>query len=120
MYFKELRIGNWVVIDFYKQWELEDYKSYGKKVDGEWQNDNVEPIPLTPEILKKTGFKQSSEFDDTFRLNEFDIYYRISYCEWTVDDRGDNEGTKPRFIKYVHQLQNLYYSLTGTELEINL
>lgn len=80
----------------------------------------LDPIPLTPEILEACGFVQSNEFDDTFRLNELDIYYRKGYCEWVVDDRGDNEGTRPRFIKHLHQLQNLFHSLTGQELEIKL
>jgi hypothetical protein len=30
---------------------------------------------------------------------------------------GDSESTLTS-VKYLHQLQNLYYSLTGTELEI--
>lgn len=127
----ELRIGNWV------NWEIYKGQSFGPEILKDLiiepirvdcniliaLNDGAKhyfPIELAPDILEKVGFEQSNEFDDTFRFKEIDVYYRKSYCEWTVDDRGDNEGTKPRFIKYLHQLQSIYHSLTGEELKIEL
>jgi hypothetical protein len=135
---KDLRIGN--ILEYKKKpvWvtnlsldiddEYQDKIGFCElgKTSGEISDWNralcgdLRPIPLTPELLEKAGFEQSNEFDDTFRLGQFDLYYGKGYCEWTVDDRGDNEGTKPRLIKYLHQLQNLFFALTGEELPVNL
>lgn len=115
----EVRIGNWVEHSGGRKPKMitcEDFWSHYDFQDGKDRFYYYDPIPLTPEILEQCGFEQSNEFDDTFRLNDFDIYYRKGYCEWVVDDRGDTEGTKPRLIKYLHQLQNLYFALTNEEL----
>ncbi len=77
-------------------------------------------VPLTPEILLKCGFENVIEFDYHFRKDEFDVMIESHGIYYYIDDRGDNEGTKPRQIKYLHQLQNLYFALTGIELTINL
>jgi hypothetical protein len=87
------------------------------------QNENemswfVEPIQLTKEWLLKIGF----EFVvDTWYLNGFSLWE----TEWG-DDKGETgigyfyelreKGMMDKHIKYIHQLQNLYYSLTGEEL----
>lgn len=102
----ELRIGN--LIEKGGEWFAADFIAIQMA-------HNYNPIPLTPEILEKYGFEKSNEFR-TYRLNEFDIEYVFGEWHWVVDDRGDNEGTKPRTIKYLHQLQNLYFLLTGKEL----
>ena len=50
--------------------------------------------------------------------NQYGIYrqYYLSFCILlTKNDVGDRCDLKDN-IKYVHQLQNLYYSLTGEEL----
>lgn len=120
---QELRLGNIVL----------DSRDYFRKIEciddeGVWMNEGfarvlaegIKPVLLTPDLLEKCGFKQSNEFDDTFRLNQFDVFYRKTYCEWTVDDRGDNEGSKPRIFRHLHQLQNLIYAVTGSELTITL
>ena len=81
----------------------------------------LEPIPLTPEILEKCGFTTVTTNEDR------------SYNFWgkdldaSIDVDSDNlfryricERKRTKTILYVHQLQNLYFSLTGTELEVNL
>jgi hypothetical protein len=121
MNFKELRIGNWVAIEpgWFKQWDLQDYNDYGKDLgDGEWSNDKVEPITLTPEILEKAGFKfyeksEMYEKDDFMDLHI--LYDNAGYC---IKDYELNIWSPN--ILYLHQLQNLYFALTGEELEINL
>lgn len=70
------------------------------------------PIPLTEEwLLKFDWFRITTDKRYTFRDIE---YYSISESgslyfglEYTATD-----------IKYVHQLQNLYFALIGTELTI--
>ena len=86
--------------------------------------DSIEPILLTPEILEKAGFKKTKSNDylkliteDGWRLcinetDDFDIWY------------GKEEFWGDRLplcsIKFLHQLQNLYFALTGEELPIEL
>lgn len=65
------------------------------------------PIPLTEEWFKKLGgsFRFAKEF----------------ICDWqngfvTIEEYGEGEFAL-KHIKYVHQLQNLYFALTGEELK---
>ena len=108
---KELRIGNYV---YTKEWVI---KSYG--IDG-FVNiikniDNYRAIPLTEEWLVKFGFKFSG-----YNSNDKAIY-KINDEIWILK----NIVTKKfylteyyREVKHLHQLQNLYFALTGKELEI--
>lgn len=83
---------------------------------------NRDGIPLTPELLEKCGFtkkKFNTEWEWSIKSNEcnfkkFDFNESIlgGYYFWTLQ--------KVVELKYVHQLQNLYYSLTGEELNIKL
>ena len=80
--------------------------------------ETMTPIELTEEWLIKFGFlinRQTKEENDIWRCNwtegHFEVEQIIGFYLW------DNScyGTE---IKYVHQLQNLYFALTGEELEI--
>ena len=73
---------------------------------------NYEPIPLTEEWLLKFGF-------ETKGIN------RPKWTKWKVDLIEDEKGIfsfdESRIyidIEFVHQLQNLYFALTGEELEL--
>lgn len=135
---RELRIGNWVKFDnlFGKERyisvtprffpTLAAGGSFEEQASDTVLNEYWHPIPLTAEILEKCGFYQNDELTwfpywqiKHTRINELVEYtFRIS----TI---GDNEwrwieGNVNVPIYYVHQLQNLYYALTGTELEITL
>lgn len=65
-------------------------------------------IPLTKEWLLKAGFERLFPTGSTYSLRDFN-----------VSDFGENgiyhyDVKQP--IKYVHQLQNLYFAMTGEEL----
>ena len=65
-------------------------------------------IPLTKEWLLKAGFERLFHTGSTYSLRYFN-----------VSDFGENgiylyDVKQP--IKYVHQLQNLYFAMTGEEL----
>lgn len=112
----ELRIGNYV-----NEWWCADNKYYVKKLDinlfrcviedwTEW-----EPIPLTEEWLVKFGFEPNIYND------EFELYPLTFDCEYT--DEGSWNISYDSYplsteIKHVHQLQNLYFALTGEELTL--
>lgn len=85
-------------------------------------------IPLTPDVLLKCGFKQQLDNKNLLFLNEF--RYNFNEKSITLLRSCDKAGESQRhacgypFItdyimcRYLHQLQNLYYSLTQTELPI--
>jgi len=111
----ELRIGNWVYCDIdceEAEWEkvticVDDYALF------ENYDDSYKPIPLIPEWLERFGF------------DKYDRFHRLwvdkSNKYLFIDDKDGffyyDHGMEPK-LKYVHQLQNLYFILTGKELEV--
>jgi hypothetical protein len=95
--------------------------------------ENYESIPLTKEWLLQFGFKQYNPKDEA---NSTDLNSRIFYT--VIEDKqfeiaydfgivkklllrfreGDLYVIYKMDMKYVHQLQNLYFALTGKELII--
>jgi hypothetical protein len=83
----------------------------------------LRPIPLTPEILEAAGLIKSPTLDRWYKMEEGVAVLEIEYDSgwwWCIDDDGTNEGSRFREIKYVHQLQNIYFIVMEKELEINL
>ncbi len=83
----------------------------------EYKYEDLQPVELTPAILEKAGFEYSQR-RGTFTNNKMQL----------VQD-GNNvflplkhtlQEIKSIDFQYVHTLQNLYHSLTGQELTINL
>jgi len=111
---KDLRIGNWVYMEkgivLTRQVSLDLILNDGRGY-------NLNPIPLTEDWLLRFGLIKFStnENEVAFRLSEGSRYYVEMRKEWTVDDYGNNLQIE---IKSVHQLMNLYHSLTGKELTI--
>lgn len=83
--------------------------------------ENYDPIPLTPEILIKCGFIARSEYFvkvDSLLL-QFDSTWWWTNA-WEVESFYEFESlTKWQEIQHLHQLQNLYFALTGKELTVN-
>lgn len=82
------------------------------------QDSELNPIPLTHEILEKAGF---SYHHTNPTVSEWFIHDNPNMLGAIVfeDDKYVYEGYKHE-IKSVHQLQNLFHALTGEELEIKL
>lgn len=82
--------------------------------------DNIDSyvgIPLTEEWLLNFGFKGLST------SNYLGLLLGIIYFRWDkeskyLDFELDYESVQLPHIKYVHQLQNLYFALTGDELTL--
>ncbi len=111
----ELRIGNWY---------LQDGKPVKVSEIRHWYFGEDEPIPLTPEILEKAGLIRG-------RVENFDtnVFYStgVHKVQFSITISGNFGIVKgialfvlPINIEYLHQLMNLYFALTGIELEINL
>jgi hypothetical protein len=138
----ELRIGNYVHIDYPLGEDGKLIKISPFHLTEMLQCEIAEtkhnyiPIPLTEEWLLKFGFEKEESKPSTKHHNYFSKYisdykYCFTYAEFREDfgvyieytDSSDpnDDGIKYPFcfgIKYVHQLQNLFYSLTGTELSL--
>lgn len=89
------------------------------------------PIPLTPEWLERCGFLQmeyryyDGSITDAFvykgrryiirsiELKGVDPYYAMEYFPY-----DQSQNCIPSELRCVHQLQNLYFALTGIELTI--
>lgn len=75
--------------------------------------DKVEPIPLTEEWLVKFGFeKLYSEY------TKGDLMIENEYTDKGVWNVSIGKYQSPTDMLFVHQLQNLFFALTGKELEI--
>lgn len=97
------------------------------------REDAIKPIPLTPEILEKNGWKK--EVMSRGVKNSHCVYtkpdikeygYFPIYIEKGIGDEfdvypftGNNVCTQIAYIKYVHQLQNLLFGLgINHEMEV--
>jgi hypothetical protein len=112
-YFKGIRVGI-VKSIFTTHFTVEDEN--GIQLGNSIQ-DNFQPIPLTEEWLLKFGFEKDEEYDNTFNryISVFNGFTTI-----TIDISAnvlllDNMEIK---LHFVHQLQNLYFALTGEELTL--
>ncbi len=126
---QELRIGNLFIDDL-------NQLCITKKIDedavmcfcpnckkGEWsvcEIKKVIPIPLTEEWLLKFGFETDGNFEDKNEIilpnNEHDFIIEFSDYTKNYHYTGGEGICYGVGCKYVHQLQNLYFALTGEEL----
>ena len=120
---KELRIGNLVEYritdkfdDRKEWWEVSEIDAddvhWLSKVDA--KDEDFRPIPITEEWLFKFGYRK-----------KHDIYYKnnsllrfigneVFYSRGEIDDAEFQEYITS--VKYLHQLQNLFFALTNKEL----
>jgi hypothetical protein len=109
----ELRVGNWIIGCNGKYLQIcED----GMEIlMGARNYGDFDLIPLTHEILKKAGFVSFE--DGWYGLTPFRKGYMWT---WNIYDRHLQWNGNIVPCQYLHQLQNLYYALTGEELNIDL
>ena len=130
---KELRVGNII----FNGTITEVHEHYFIFKDGytHWDSRKIIPnaiigIELMPFWLKKCGFEQMLKSDNqTYQSNaELNFGYPVIYLNESKTSMlcTNNSGLcQYLFIghsriecRYLHQLQNLYFALTGRELEI--
>jgi hypothetical protein len=83
---------------------------------------NCSPIPLTADTILKCGFKLLPETETLFyiKFEDLELTINIVNGKWYIEDEFSQIHRRNHPIKYLHQLQNLYFALTGEELKINL
>lgn len=109
----ELRIGN-LVQNVYKDTFGISHETLCDFANGYV---NLKPIPITEEWLRKFGLNNGSRLFITCvnKLIEFGFKYN-HYIGNSVLHLNDIPLVD---IKYVHQLQNIYFALTNEELKFN-
>lgn len=126
---QELRVGNkiWRPCCYDEVLEIRENGIIGiDSLRGLIPYSDIEPIPITDELLLKIGFKKDVDANSLYR-------YAIDNCLFEI--RLWNSGTLIKLENYcedcvrkvhlpktpnLHQLQNAYYLITGKELEIEL
>lgn len=77
----------------------------------------MKPIPLTEEWLVKLGFiKCNNGFE--LKILEGYVFIKYIFKSMPLVLEIDDNRMPIHDVKYLHQLQNLYFALTGEELEI--
>lgn len=139
LFTKEIRIGNWVKFCGNNNLEVifpvsgisDNHVIYSHYHRNELPIDNIQPIRLNPEWIKKFGFESGTKSisgDEFFiqvpsKSNSTQVTRKFRLWEannsYYLDLEQFGYGNKLKLeIHYVHLLQNLYFSLTGVELEI--
>ena len=123
-------------------WKKECLVEYvGNSMGIFYDSDEVHPIELSAEILEKAGFRygavpgtvsfdNESNPDETTHYWDYDIKrtefidtHSLSLVKWGEQEYFTfqlERGFYRQRIKYLHQLQNLIFALTGEELPVEL
>lgn len=126
----ELRLGNWINVKcIAKEALFDDFDPQQCNIHNLQGilsgNDDFlyEPIPITEDWLVRFGFKNPYEpfwFYLEIESPRFIVYVNPETRGIALFDEADEEQyTHYIELNYVHQLQNLYFALTGTELSLN-
>ena len=128
----ELRIGNWALLTKGDKSRPVSFASFLGLANVERSPNQFAPIPLTPEILERAGFGRIeliSALEVELNLPPsakpiigYEKKVRELTLNWVEGDGIYLSGFSfdlPHVL-YLHQLQNLYYALTGEELQIEL
>ena len=121
---RELKIGNYVYLQNsktpykiteigYSEIEYPRYEASGISSEAVFRTyvENLNPIPLTEELLLKCGFERKHFGSVTVYCHlsiELDAYFCLKGVDYNIP------------VRSLHQLQNLYFDLIGKELEVNL
>jgi len=114
----ELRIGNWIKTtdEVFRPGEQTVHKIENNHINN-YHYSFCEPIPLTEEWLAKLGFEGIDEDGLWQRPDNECFQIQLPTLDEEIQHIWDAAFTGAP-CQFVHQLQNLYFSLTGEELKI--
>ena len=124
----ELRIGNYHlyhIVDKYDErgeWdEVSQIDAEDFRILGNFDCPEYKPIPLDEEWLQKLGYCRYDERVDYFYDGNFRTRIDLHKCEFKFYSfcEVSNEQWYLLTVQYVHQLQNIYFALTGEELIVS-
>ncbi len=127
---QELRIENWInieidIIQFQLKHQILPKDLYELSLlENKDKLIRCSYIELTPKLLEKFGFKKKEEFNEyriTQGMTDFEFLPNGSVMTVILHQYDEDENIHDSIIlqndyKYLHQLQNLFFSLTGIEL----
>lgn len=128
----ELRIGNWIQDEVgYKTHKVTCVDVTGRiyisLTGGGYPEAAYSPIPLTPELLEKCGFIRHPDMEGEYsiRINPLGVSLIVNVLThwaalWDHMVKQHSLVALPTKVEHLHQLQNLYFALTGKELPVNL
>ena len=117
---EELRIGNIVSVYGKHQKVIQvaeefiDTEDYG---GARFDREIIEGVLLTEDLLMKNGF---SKDDAGYLFMDLKKESFIGSGQLGIEFLDAEENVLSECYKHVHQLQNLYFALTGKELTFNL
>ena len=135
----DLMFGDWVtaIKKPFRLIRISKAFCYGKTasgaVVGPFFFEEIKPIPITPEILEKNGFKNDFYEEEsvadyhTIRLEGYSLKHKIgkidgylvTWCNGGANVTTDLHGCVQKDISYIHELQHAL-KLCGIEKEITL
>lgn len=75
---------------------------------------NFEPIPITSEWLEEIGFSKQLRNKTSYPIKVTNkVEFKLDSCDNYHWETSVNRFPK---VKYIHQLQNIYFTLTETEI----
>jgi hypothetical protein len=112
----EIRIGNYLQWNNFTEARIMNGKDFFIVYDSLENSDGcIEPIPLTEEWCIKFGFQKDLENTIYKNINKHCFLCYDDNIVLLLEEENNWCITK---VKYVHQLQNLYFALTNEELTI--
>lgn len=121
---KELRIGSFYMVKFpnKKEWEKHrlDPFSICQAINNEIK---IKPIPLTEDRLLEFGFKKGKIYWIDLQTHYLELipsedYLYPVYVQIPELSHEKHQCVYLNRLKHVHQLQNLFFAITGKELEL--
>jgi hypothetical protein len=122
----ELRIGNWISVLDIQSIVIEIGESHawlqGNAIPNRFEQ--LKPIPLTPEIMKMCKLNITDSLFD-FDIKSFHFFAKKKdggrvYFHYTGYNNSVHFNQICFHVYYLHDFQNLYFALTGEELQVNL
>ena len=115
---KEFRLGNWItykdvkyqIFGLNKELPFVDSEEF---MCGVIDFNNIKPIKITDDILAKLGFIAMLDYSYSHEI--IGGWFEMSKHNLTLNMNGSNLKS----VQYVHELQNLIYALTGSELSLS-
>lgn len=135
----ELRIGN--LVNYLCEDNLDDRKEWYEPIVIDWQDlknlsdrkkrnewltpcravkPDYAPLPLTEEMLLKCGFYHKGHGFYFFNITDWSNIQIKIYKSYVVVAISIQSHSIVVPVSNLHQLQNLYFALTGQELGVNL
>lgn len=128
---KNFRIGNWISTEKGDK-QVESIDETGiidvETIDHDgFYYYNYQPIPISPEWLKRFGFVKDNNGNYWIDLQTHYLelmpsngYWYPVYAQVPEMSHEDEQRVSTNRIEFVHELQNLFFALTGNELEMKV